>query len=68
MVRFVLDKTLEFELRQLVFCTYLASNLEFWVEPILKGMPWFLAMYCMIDGAVARCLSINGGKAKNSGN
>ena len=69
MIKFILDKTIAFDLKQLVFCTYIVSNLEFWIEPILKGMPWLLAMYCMIDGAVARCLLTNGGQnVENSGN
>ena len=69
MIKFILDKTIAFDLKQLVFCTCIVSNLEFWIEPILKGMPWLLAMYCMIDGAVARCLLTNGGQnVENSGN
>ncbi len=32
--------------------TYTATILEFSVEPILTGMPWLLACFCMINGCV----------------
>ena len=56
-------KYLPFEFRQLVFCTYLVLHIEFWIEPILQGMPWLFASFCLIDGAVTRILSSykNGG-------
>ena len=43
-------KGVSFKFKQLVFCFYLVSNIEFFIEPILYGMPWFLASYCLVDG------------------
>ena len=43
-------KGVSFKFKQLIFCVYLVSNIEFFIEPILYGMPWFLASYCLIDG------------------
>ena len=31
---------------------YVAILLEFWVEPILAGMQWLFACYCLINGCV----------------
>lgn len=33
-------------------CVYSAVLLEFCVEPILVGMPWLLACYCFMNGAL----------------
>lgn len=39
---------------------YVATLLEFSVEPILTGMPWLMACFCLINGCIAsmnrRCL------------
>lgn len=50
------QKLFPFWLKQLVCCVYLVINLQFWVEPIIKGMPWIFIVYCLIDGAVASYL------------
>lgn len=52
MFRFSFNRKINFNTRQIVFCIYLVANIEFFIEPILVGIPWFLAMYFMIDGAV----------------
>lgn len=57
MIKCVKDKTLPFQFRQVVFCVYLLLYIEFMVEPILQGMPWLFASFCLIDGYVARILS-----------
>lgn len=46
-----------FRAKQLVFCAYIALNIQFLIEPIVQGMPFLLAAYCLIDGAVSRFLS-----------
>ena len=55
-VRCITDKTLPFVLRQIVLCVYMAVYLEFMVEPILMGMPWLFACFCLIDGYLSRIL------------
>ena len=56
MLRCLTNKTIPFELRQLIGCVYLVVNIQFWLEPIIRGMPWLLAFYCLIDGAVTSLL------------
>lgn len=36
-----------------VTCVYAAILLEFCVEPILQGMAWLFACYCLINGCIA---------------
>ena len=52
-ITFVKNKLYTLNVRQLVFCTYVVVNIQFWIEPILKGMPWLFATYCFIDGMVS---------------
>lgn len=59
LVRCVKDHTLPFMFRQIVLCVYVAVYLEFMVEPILQGMPWLFASFCLIDGYVNRLLNRN---------
>lgn len=33
-------------------CVYVAILLEFCIEPILVGMPWLFACYCLINGCI----------------
>ncbi len=56
MVKCIRSKTISMETRVLVLCTYLVCNIEFWLEPIMQGMPWLLMSYCFIDGAVSYLL------------
>lgn len=51
------SKTLSFGFRQRVLCIYLVAYSEFLIEPILQGMPWMFALFCLIDGYVGRVLS-----------
>ena len=55
-IRCARNKNLTFEIRLLILCVYVVVNVQFWLEPILRGVPWLLAMYALIDGAVARLL------------
>ncbi len=50
-------KHIGFEMKQLVVCIYLVMNIQFWIEPILQGMPWMFASYCFIDGGVSALLN-----------
>ena len=55
----VTNKSLPFEFRQVVLCVYLILYIEFLVEPILQGMPWLFASFCLIDGYVCNILRNN---------
>lgn len=59
LVRCLKDKSLSFEFRNIVLCVYVIVYLEFMVEPILQGMPWLFATFCLIDGYVARVVKHN---------
>jgi O-antigen ligase len=55
----ITSKSIPFQTRQLVLCIYVCIYLEFMVEPILQGMPWLFASFCLIDGYVSRILKHN---------
>ena len=55
-IKCAFSRNLTFQTRSLILCTYLTVNIQFWLEPILNGVPWLLAAYCLIDGAVTRLL------------
>ena len=55
-IRFIRNKKFTEQTRMLVFCTYLICNIQFWMEPIMSGIPWLFAAYCFIDGAVSYLL------------
>ncbi|MBR6604050.1 MAG: hypothetical protein IKK94_08555 [Clostridia bacterium] len=59
MFKCVSDETLSFGFRQIVLCVYVICYIEFMVEPILQGMPWLFASFCLIDGYVSRIISHN---------
>ena len=47
---FIRNKSNELDIRVMVFCVGLLMNIEFFLEPILRGIPWFFAIYCLMDG------------------
>ncbi len=51
------SRMLSFESKLLILSIYLITNIQFWLEPIIEGVPWFLAAYCLFDGSVAQLLS-----------
>lgn len=55
--KFLRYSQVPFRTKQLAFCTYMALNIQFWVEPIMLGMPFLLVAYCLIDGTLSRFLS-----------
>lgn len=59
------DNTLSFGFRQIVLCVYVICYMEFMIEPILQGMPWFFASFCLIDGYVSRILRHNKNVTEN---
>ncbi len=58
MVKCMRSKQISFETRQLIACIYIVVNIQFWLEPIITGMPWLLVSYAFIDGAVTYLLSM----------
>lgn len=65
LIKCVRDKSLPFAFRQIVLCVYVAIYIEFFIEPILQGMPWLFASFCLIDGYVAGVLRHNKMVRKN---
>lgn len=57
MIQCLKNKRISLETRQLVLCIYLIVNIMFFMEPIIRGMPWLLFSYCFIDGAIAHLLT-----------
>ncbi len=57
LVKCLKNQRFSFVFKQTVLCVYFTCYLEFMVEPILQGMPWFFASFCLIDGYVCRILS-----------
>lgn len=52
------NKVLSFEIKQIILCTYMVIYMEFYIEPILAGMPWLFATFCLLDGAVCNLLGM----------
>jgi len=52
----VINKNSRFdnELKLLVLCTYTAIFAEFFIEPIVQGVPWLLCSFCIISGLISR--------------
>lgn len=48
--RVIKSSQISFECKQFYLCVYSALYLEFFMEPILYGMPWLFATFCSIDG------------------
>lgn len=46
-------KSISFETKQLLLCLYIVMHLEFFIEPILAGVPWFFALFCIVYGTVS---------------
>ena len=59
LVKCLTNKSLPFEFRNIILCVYVTVYIEFMVEPILQGMPWLFATFCLIDGYVSRILRYN---------
>lgn len=58
MLRCIFDRRLDWQLRQVILNFYLVFHIEFWIEPILKGLPWFFALFCLLDGMIHSYLEI----------
>ena len=63
LIKCITNRAFPFALRQIVLCTYLTIYAEFMIEPVLQGMPWLFASFCLIDGYVSYLVSENKSKA-----
>lgn len=57
MIKCVSSTNLPFEFRQVILCIYSILYAQFMVEPIIQGVPWLFASFCIIDGSVTKLLS-----------
>ena len=46
------QKRCAFFTRLLALCVLACLHMEFWIEPILAGFDWMIAMLCAINGAM----------------
>ena len=54
--KFIRRRSIPMNLRYLLLSVFLACVLNFSVEPVMQGMPYFFAAFCMIMGAVEQYL------------
>ncbi len=59
LIKCLKDKTLPFALRQTILCVYTAIYIVFFLEPILQGMPWLFASFCLFEGYLHRLVRHN---------
>ena len=53
-VRLLKSNHFTFETKAFILALFVTLNIEFLIEPILAGMPWLLACFCIIYGATSR--------------
>lgn len=57
MLRCITNKRLPFVFRQIVLCSYVVLYIQFMTEPILQGVQWLFASFCVIDGCVTKVIT-----------
>ncbi len=57
MFRCLKSKSISLTTKQYVLSIYLVVNIIFFLEPIIRGMPWLLYFYCFIDGLLSSVLN-----------
>ena len=50
------NKNISTDLKMLVFCVYIVIYIQFFLEPIMAGMPWLLALFLFYNGMISRRL------------
>lgn len=50
LLRMVTENRIAFSVRLMLLAMYASFYLEFAVEPILQGIPWFFVCFCFIHG------------------
>lgn len=46
------SKKCSYNLRLILLCIYVISYIEFFMEPILRGIPWFFVSFILMEGVV----------------
>ena len=54
----------EVDTKLIVFGLYLATYMEFMIEPVLQGLPWLFSLFCFISGVIITANKENGVKYK----
>lgn len=57
LIRCLKNRKIPFFTRQLLLCVSAVCYLEFFIEPIMRGMPWLFASFCLMQGAIAYILN-----------
>lgn len=57
-IKVMKSKNISYKTKSLILCLYIALYLEFMVEPIMIGMQWMFASFCVVHGAVVRLRKI----------
>ena len=50
------NKNISTDMKMLVFCIYIVIYIQFFLEPIMAGMPWLLALFLFYNGMISRRL------------
>ncbi|MEE0914255.1 MAG: hypothetical protein U0L76_06670 [Ruminococcus sp.] len=53
------NKKIPFQTRQMVLCVYCAFYIEFLIEPVLLGLQWLFATFCIFNSMVNRLNEIS---------
>lgn len=57
-IRTVLSKHINHDIKILILCLYIGMSLQFMVEPIIEGVPYVFMLFCLINGATYRYLVV----------
>lgn len=52
LICFCKNKDISLSFRLSVLCVYITILCEFFVEPILEGLPWLFVCYCLLNGCI----------------
>ena len=47
------NKNISTDMKMLVFCIYIVIYIQFFLEPIMAGMPWLLALFLFYNGMIS---------------
>lgn len=52
LLKCIKNKNIDFKIRIVMLSLYISLYAEFFVEPILQGVPWLFTLFCFIHGVV----------------
>lgn len=58
LLRCTFGRQRDWQLCLIVLNVYLIAHLEFFIEPIMLGLHWFFALFCLIDGMINSYIEI----------